>query len=72
MKITKYAQLTFLIENSMGNRLLIDPGQYNYDNGFSPSDFGRVDVLIVTHKHGDHHQIEAEKEIINLHKPLVT
>lgn len=55
----------------MGHRLLIDPGKYNYENGFTPKDFGKVDILVVTHKHEDHHDINAEKEIINLWKPTV-
>ncbi len=59
------------MENSVGNRLLIDPGKYNYENGFTPKDFGRIDVLVISHKHEDHHDIVAEKEIINLWNPFV-
>ena len=69
MKITKYSQSTFIVENNLGQRLLIDPGKYNYENGFTPKDFGKIDILVVTHKHEDHHDINAEKEIINLWKP---
>lgn len=71
MKITKYSQSTFLVENNLGHRLLIDPGKYNYENNFLPKDFGKVDILIVTHKHEDHHDIKAEKEIISLNKPII-
>jgi L-ascorbate metabolism protein UlaG (beta-lactamase superfamily) len=71
MIITKFSQSTFIVENKMGKRLLIDPGKYNFENNFKPSDFGKVDILIITHKHEDHHSWEAEKEIINLHSPLV-
>lgn len=71
MKITKYSQSTFIVENSTGSRVLIDPGKYNYENGFSSRDFGKIDLLIVTHKHEDHHDILAEKEIIAAHKPLI-
>lgn len=71
MKITKFSQATFIVENKIGKKILIDPGKYNYDNDFAPSDFGKVDLLIITHKHADHHFIEAEKEIIRLHKPEV-
>lgn len=59
------------MENKTGHRLLIDPGKYNYENGFTAKDFGKVDILIVTHKHEDHHDINAEKEIISLWKPIV-
>ncbi len=71
MKIIKYSQSTFLVESKTGKRLLIDPGKYNYNSEFTPSDFGRVDILIITHKHEDHHDLPSEKQIINLHNPLV-
>jgi len=50
---------------------MIDPGKYNYTEGFTPEKFGRVDVLIVTHKHADHHDVEAEKLIYDLWKPKI-
>jgi len=71
MKITKYSQFTFVIENNQGKRLLIDPGKYNYSDQFSSKDFGGVDILIITHKHADHHDIKAEEELIKLHAPTV-
>jgi hypothetical protein len=42
MKITKYTQSTFLLENGKGNALLIDPGKYNYDGGLTLPKFGRL------------------------------
>lgn len=71
MKITKYSQFTYIVENNEGKRLLIDPGKYNYSESFTPKDFGNVDVLIITHKHGDHHDLDAEGEIIQANSPKI-
>ena len=71
MKIVKYSQSTFVVENKSGCRLLIDPGKYNYDNGFSPEDFGKIDVLVITHKHEDHHDTTAEEVIVRKWSPIV-
>jgi len=64
MKLTKFSQFTYTVENEQGTKLLIDPGKDNYSDNFSPEDFGKVDLLIITHKHGDHHDVEAEGRII--------
>ncbi|MBC2716055.1 MAG: MBL fold metallo-hydrolase [Desulfobacteraceae bacterium] len=71
MKISKFSQSTFTLENDQGKRLIIDPGKYNYSDEFKPSDFGRCDLMIITHKHADHHFPEAETAIYDLHKPTV-
>lgn len=71
MKVTKFAQSTFSIEHSRGKRLLIDPGSYNFDNGFQAKDFGIVDVLVITHKHADHFDLKATKTIVDLHNPII-
>lgn len=51
--------------------MLIDPGKYNYENNFKPLDFGKVDLLIITHKHEDHHDLAAESEIIKKWNPII-
>ncbi|MCL4807726.1 MAG: MBL fold metallo-hydrolase [Thermoanaerobaculia bacterium] len=71
MRITKYAQSSFLLEDSAGCRLLIDPGRYSFEGAFTPSDLGRVDVLIVTHKHEDHFDRSAVETICRTHSPRV-
>jgi len=71
MRITKYSQSTFVVENQEGMRLLIDPGQYNYVDGFTPPGFGDVHMLAVTHEHADHHDVEAEHEILERNRPFV-
>lgn len=68
MKISKYAQSTVLIEDGE-SRLLIDPGNYNFEPGrVTRQFFSRVDVLIVTHVHADHFDLDAVRVIYNLAK----
>ncbi len=71
MKIQKFAQSTFIIENNAEKRLLIDPGKYNFDKGFRVKDFGRIDALIITHKHADHFDIDVVKSIVDVYKPII-
>jgi len=71
MKITKYAQSTFVITNALKNTLLVDPGKYNYSSKFRPLDFGKTTILVVTHKHEDHYDKQAVKELVEAYKPLV-
>jgi len=54
MKITKFAQSTFLLENKTGNSLLIDPGKYNFEGGWELPALPRLDAVVITHKHEDH------------------
>jgi len=51
MKITKYPQSAILIENYKGKRVLIDPGSYCYNKSFTPDDWGKIDILLLTHTH---------------------
>lgn len=72
MKIIKFSQSTFIFESKKGKRLLIDPGKYNFDKDFKPEDFGKVDFLVITHKHADHFDLEAIKSIIKTNKtPII-
>lgn len=71
MKIKKFAQSTFLIESGAGNRLLIDPGTYNFEQDFTVGDFEQVNVIVITHKHADHFDLEATKALHNLFQPKI-
>lgn len=71
MKITKYAQSTVDIEHG-GKKVLIDPGNYNFEPGrLSREDFKNIDVLVVTHKHADHFDLDAVKAIYAQSKPTI-
>lgn len=66
MKITKYPQSAILIEDYKSKRILIDPGSFCYNDDFKPEDWGKIDILLFTHVHGDHFMpevAEALKEI---------
>ncbi|MFH1790188.1 MAG: MBL fold metallo-hydrolase [bacterium] len=62
MKITKYPQSCFLIETS-GKRILIDPGCIDYSDELLKNDWKDVDLVLITHKHGDHCHLHAIKEL---------
>lgn len=57
MKITKYPQSCLLIETK-GKKILIDPGTLKYKEEYFAI-WNRVDVILITHKHPDHCNIEA-------------
>lgn len=63
MKITKFAQSCILIETN-GKRILIDPGIISYDESLPTAGWNDIDVLLVTHKHADHFNEPAIKEIV--------
>lgn len=73
MKITRYVQSTIAIEED-GELLLIDPGKYNFEPGrYSYEDFGQlgVDILILTHRHADHFDLDAVTAIYRASSPKV-
>lgn len=59
MKITKYPQSHFLIEKDK-TRMLIDPGYLTFEK-FTRVDFGKLDAILVTHRHWDHIDREPTK-----------
>ena len=63
MKITKYPQSAILMEDYKNKRILIDPGDYCYDENFTASNWGKIDILLITHAHSDHCLPEAIKII---------
>lgn len=59
MRITKFPQSNFLIENEK-TRILIDPGYLTFEK-FRPEGFGNLDAILVSHRHFDHIDREAAK-----------
>ena len=66
MKITKFAQSCILIETN-GKKILVDPGSIQYEPSLLEG-WKKIDVLLVTHKHFDHCNPEAIKEITKYSK----
>lgn len=71
MKLTKHAQSCFLIEAGDKN-ILIDPGEFVYQfEDIKPSYWQGIDVLVLTHSHADHFDLEAVREILDNNQPLL-
>jgi len=62
MKITKYPQSCLLIESG-NKKILVDPGNLSYEDSFL-NDWKDVDLILITHKHGDHCYAEVIEEIV--------
>jgi len=65
MKITKYPQSCLMIETN-NKKILIDAGGLKYEDKFLDS-WKNVDLILITHKHGDHIKVDVLKE---LNKPI--
>jgi L-ascorbate metabolism protein UlaG (beta-lactamase superfamily) len=63
MKITRFAQSCILIETK-NKRILVDPGDLQFDISLLKNDWNDIDILLVTHKHSDHCHVDAIKEIM--------
>ncbi|MCI9063668.1 MAG: MBL fold metallo-hydrolase [Clostridia bacterium] len=61
MKITKYPQSCLLIETK-GKKILIDPGTLKYKEEYF-NVWNNVDVILITHKHSDHCNVEVLEKI---------
>lgn len=59
MNITKFDHSTFYIEKD-GHGLLFDPVEY----ATGLPEFTNIDVIIITHKHGDHFQPEVLQKVL--------
>jgi L-ascorbate metabolism protein UlaG (beta-lactamase superfamily) len=70
MKITKYPQSAILIEYK-NKKILIDPGSYCYNENFTAHDWGKIDILLITHIHNDHCFSPAVKIIKGNNQNLV-
>ena len=62
MKITKYGQSCVLIETK-GKRILIDPGDYEFKDSFLEKDWTNIDVILITHMHGDHYIVVMKQRL---------
>jgi len=62
MKITRYAHSCLLIE-VMDQRILVDPGVYNYDESWLETDWQDINIILLTHKHQDHCHLPALKHL---------
>jgi len=63
MKITRFGQSCALIETK-GKRILIDPGNLLLDDSILKEYWIDIDIILVTHKHGDHCDENSIKEIM--------
>ncbi|MCK5589068.1 MAG: MBL fold metallo-hydrolase [Candidatus Pacebacteria bacterium] len=63
MKITKFAQSCILIETN-NKKILIDPGCLQFKESLLQNQWANIDILLITHKHGDHYLYEAVQEIV--------
>ena len=63
MKLTRYGQSCVLIETK-DQRILVDPGIYHYEESLLENGWNNIDLILITHKHGDHCHIEALKKIV--------
>lgn len=63
MKITKYPQSCLLIETK-GKKILIDPGTLKYKEEYF-NVWNNVDIILITHKHPDHCNVEVLERINN-------
>jgi L-ascorbate metabolism protein UlaG (beta-lactamase superfamily) len=59
MKITKFGHCCLLIEEK-GLRILTDPGNYTTQQ----NEVTDIDIILITHEHGDHLHIESVKKIV--------
>ncbi len=62
MKLTLFGHSYILIETK-GKRILVDPGKLLFDESLIKNDWANIDILLVTHKHGDHCFTDAIKQI---------
>lgn len=63
MKITKFNQSNLLIETK-GKRILIDPSNIEYKSEYVDEYWNNIDVILITHRHKDHCNIEVINKII--------
>jgi len=60
MKIKKLGHCCLIIEEN-GKRIMTDPGSWTVDEQVKEKN---IDIILITHEHGDHIHIESLKEII--------
>ncbi len=70
MKIIKYPQSCILIETK-GKKILIDPGTFEFEEVFL-DDWKNSDIILITHKHSDHCNVEAINKIVSENTKVYT
>lgn len=70
MKITKYPQSCLMIE-TQGKKILIDPGSLGITDQIK-EEWGKADIILVTHKHSDHIHVETVSSLIEQGAELYT
>lgn len=63
MKVTKYPQSHLVIEKD-GKKIVIDPGNFTFDQGFKIEQFQNADCYLITHLHDDHVGYKTIKELV--------
>lgn len=63
MKITKFPQSCLLIE-TRGKKILVDPGNLKYKDEYFDI-WNSVDIILITHKHPDHCNVEVLEKLNN-------
>lgn len=58
LKLKFYAQSAYYIEANDGTRIVIDPYTQNERIRYDPT-FDEADIVLVTHEHGDHANVDA-------------
>jgi len=72
MKLKRLAQSTVLLTSRSGKTLLIDPGKYNLDPGkLTLESFPVADVVVITHKHADHFDMDLLKAMLSRSQPKI-
>jgi len=71
MKIAKHGQSCLFVNVGYKN-VLIDAGTYVFnEEGMKPEDFQDIDLMLFTHEHADHFDLENVKKVIELNKPKI-
>jgi L-ascorbate metabolism protein UlaG (beta-lactamase superfamily) len=70
MKITKFVQSCLLIETK-GKRILVDPGSISLTDDMVNNIWTNIDVILITHKHSDHINIDAVNKIVERDNAIV-
>lgn len=53
MKLTRFGQSCVLIETK-DKKILVDPGNLKFEDSFLENEWINIDLILVTHRHGDH------------------
>lgn len=63
MLVKKYPQAHLLV--TIGEvKIIIDPGNITFQNGYKPEEFQGMDAYLITHTHADHIDPENIKEVV--------